>query len=131
MKPQLSCTIIFVSPEAFDLGRSCTYHLPDLVILDWEEHESVRVLLEDWLVGLVWLNAGCNFGCLWPGLDNFCYGLRQVGRLRLGYRLDRDRHVLLVLRVEVNLLDRRVFDLQALEGRSRLCDFVSSVTKFW
>lgn len=70
----------------------------DLVVLDGEEDEAVRVLLEERLVGLKLLDARSNLG----GLDSLLGGLGG-GRVDV---LERRGRVLLADRLEIELLDR-------------------------
>ena len=86
---------VFTRPNHFTRRRvgDVTY----LVVLDGEEDETVRVLLEERLVGLKLLDARSNLGSL-NGL---------LGRLRGGRvdGLERRGRVLLADRLEIELLN--------------------------
>jgi hypothetical protein len=91
----------------------------NLVVLDREEHEALRVLLEKWLISFFWLDRGCNcYNCL------LCLDLLDDGFLDLDvvndWRVGIEGYVLLVNDLEVELLGRRVTHLQALNGRCSL-----------
>jgi len=83
-----------------------------LVVLDGEKNEALRVLLEEGLVGLFWLD-GCSSGLLLDLLD--------LGDNRLGV-LDGDGVgvVFLVGGIEVELLNGRLY-LESLNGSGSLC----------
>lgn len=86
--------------------------MTDLVVLDGEEDETVRVLLEKRLVGLKLLDARSNLGAL-DGLLGGLGGGRVNG-------LERRGRVLLAERLEIELLNGRVAHLEVLEGGSSL-----------
>jgi hypothetical protein len=76
------------------------------MILDWEEHESLRVLLEEWLIGFLWFDRWCNYNgllCL-DLLDEGLLGFDVVNNWRVGI----ERYILLANSLEVELLGRRV-----------------------
>jgi hypothetical protein len=89
------------------------------MVLDGEEDESLRILLEEGLIGLLGLNGVGNsrlgglFCSLHLGDDGLGHGL---GGDFFGWRV-----VLLVGDAEVKLLDRRLH-LQVANGRSSLDD---------
>lgn len=82
-----------------------------LVVLDGEEDETVRVLLQERLIGLGLLDARSNLG----GLDGL---LAQLVDRRVDGLGRRD--ILLASGLEVELLDRRVTHLEVLERGSSL-----------
>jgi hypothetical protein len=83
----------------------------NLVVLDREEHEAVRVLLEQWLVRFLRLDGRGHNGLL--------LYLRLFGD-RL-YVLRRDIHVLFASRIEAQLLDGTIGHLKAVNARRGLC----------
>lgn len=89
------------------------------MVLDREEHEALRVLLEKWLISFLRLDRGCNcYNCL------LCLDLLNDGLLDLDVVNDWcvgiEGCVLLVNGLEVEPLGRRVTHLQALNGRCSL-----------
>jgi hypothetical protein len=87
-----------------------------LMVLDWEEHESLWVLLQKRLICLLWLDGWCNCDLLRLHLD--------VLDVRYPHNWDSD--VLLVCCRE-ELLGRRVAHLEALNGRCSLSQEYMSV----
>lgn len=91
-----------------------------LMVLDGEQDEALRVLLQDGLVNLIWLNCRSHGGLgllLLEGLG----GLVVVVHL-LGEALESglvERLVFLVGSVEVDLLDGRL-NLERVNGRGSL-----------
>ena len=92
----------------------------NLMVLDWEEHEALRILLKKWLISFLGLDRWCNcdYGLLCLDfLDDGFLDLDVVNDWRVGI----EWHILLANSVEVELLGRRVTHLQALNGRCSLC----------
>lgn len=83
------------------------------MVLDWEQHKTAWVLLQQWLVDLLWLDCGRDCNSLLDVLD-WLLDLDVAGRVDLGW------HVLLAGNVEVQPLDWRVVHLEVVNGRCRL-----------
>ncbi len=100
----------------FTRTRVDTTHL---MVLDWEQNEALRVLLEKWLISFLWLDCWCNcYNCL------LCLHFLDDGLLDFdvvnNWRVSMERYVLLANGFEVKLFGRRVAHLQALNGRCSL-----------
>lgn len=93
--------------------RVATY----LMVLDGEQNEATRVLLQQRLVGLKLLNSGSRLG-------SFSRLLDRLGDSRVDGML-RSRRVLLASSVEVELLDGRVAHLEVLQRGSSLFRMVT------
>lgn len=92
-----------------------------LMVLDGEQDEALRVLLQDGLVNLLRLNCGSHSGLgllLLEGLGGFVVVVHLLGKgLESGLV---ERLVLLVGGVEVDLLDGGL-NLERVNGRGSLC----------
>jgi len=84
----------------------------DLMVLDGEENETVRVLLQERLTGLELLNGRSRLGSLDGLLDRLGDSRVDVGSRRV------------LLAGEVELLDGRVAHLEVLERGGSLCAIV-------
>lgn len=82
-----------------------------LVVLDGEEDETVRVLLQKGLIGLGLLDTRSHFG----GFNDLLAELVNGRVDRLGRR-----DILFASRLEVELLDWRVAHLEVFKGGSSL-----------
>ena len=89
------------------------------MVFDGEEHESLCVLAEQWLIGFLWLEALCNHSldlCLLDILDD---GLLDLDIFEDG-RVGIQGLVLLVGSSEVELLRRGVTHLERFDASGSL-----------
>jgi hypothetical protein len=82
------------------------------MMFNGEKNKTLWVLLEQWLVGFLWFDSGCNSG--------FAFEFDFLGQIKLGDALDWDWDILLVDRGEVNHLSRRVAHLEACDASCSL-----------
>ena len=95
------------------------------MIFDGEEHETLRVFSQQWLICLKLFDSWSSLWNLW--CDDLNFLLLEYYQRVDGEILDWSRQVLFVLDAKVKLLCRRVFDLEVFEARSRLDIRVVSV----